>query len=251
MEVNKKGKDHFSPPTEKLIILLAEEHPLTAKIEKKSLEESGFETILVHSMAEILVQVENTKIDILMIDMNFQWDSSPKHNSISKIKQISLSSEIKIILTSVVPIEKKVSKTLIKMIDLTMIKPMTKNKMVQEIKKLFSLEIRKNHRMMSELKATIVCENRIFRNKMIDISENGFHLDDKNDLLKLNIGSVLKIKLEVPNYQNPMVIMAIVVRKSEQGYGIKITDISLENRMIISKYIQKNCPIKRKEIFYF
>ena len=64
-----KNINEKSAPFEKLIVLLAEEHPLSAKIQQKGLEEGGFQVLLVKTWDEMTTHLKKEKIDILMLEL--------------------------------------------------------------------------------------------------------------------------------------------------------------------------------------
>lgn len=231
---------------DKLVVLLAEEHPLTAKIQKKELEEGGFKVYSVKTEDEILKIVQNEKIDILLIDYNFS--KKKDFAFISKIKNISLNSKIKIMLTSVT--SSKIKPSLLNKVDLFIVKPIPKTKMIQELKTLAFQDIRKHERINVKLKATLYIDNKIYKSKIIDISKSGLHLEDKEQKIGEPIGTVIKIALELPKYKFPILLNSILIRKTPDGHVLKILNISLESKNKISKFIEKNWKGEHLEIYY-
>lgn len=232
----------------KLVVLLAEEHQLTAKIQKKGLEDGGFLVYLAKTHAELLKQIKSQKIDLLMVDSHFCQNDMQKHAQ--KIRQNSLNPQIKIVLTSVASSFENVKRKISDKVDLFMEKPILKEKMIRELKKICSRQARNTDRIILDLTATIYIQNKILSGKIIDISNSGVHLEDKDKKLKQMIDSALKIDIELPNYKHPVTLTGIVVRKTLEGYGLKILKISLKNKEKIRRFIEKNGYGKHLETYY-
>jgi len=233
-------------PQDKLVVLVAEEHALTAKIQKKSLEESGFAVLLAKTPAELFNQVQNQKIDLLMADVAFSKTNIA--NSIARIKRVSLNSQVKIVLTSIA--SQKIKQSLGNKIDRCLVKPIAQDKLVRELKKLFFQPTRRFERIAVDLNADIIMEEKIFYARVVDISNTGLHLADNNLKIPKSLGSILKIEIELPKYKQPILLTAVVVRKTAEGYGLKIMNISLENKKKLAKFIEKNGFGTHLETYY-
>ena len=134
--------------------------------------------------------------------------------------------------------------------DLFITKPIPQEKLIHELKKLSSQNIRVTDRIFAELQSSIYIDNKVYKNKLIYISESGFFLGNENNKIKKILGSILKIELELPKYKNPILFNAIIVRKTKDGYGLKITDISNENKLKLAKFIEKVGLKKEISIYY-
>jgi response regulator RpfG family c-di-GMP phosphodiesterase len=229
-----------------LSVLLAEEHPLSAEIERKNLELAGFSVYITNTLNETLHFLTQNKVDLLIADKNFSRKNIQTY--LNKIRDTSLNSNIKIILYSVK--EQKIQKPNIEKPDLYLIKPIAKERLIQQIKTLFLLKIRNTNRILVNLETKIEIEKNNYQGEITDICINGFHFINKKSRIKKHIGTLLKAEINLPRFKKPIIVTGVLIRKTIEGYGVKILDISNENSKKLKKYIEQKGKGTYLETYY-
>lgn len=234
--------------SDKLVVLLAEDHPLTAKIEGKSLEDGGFRVQIAQNFEELIKHIEHHKVDVLMIDSLF--DKKDIINSLYKIRNVSLNSSLKIIVTGILKSQKSIRNPNQNKYDLFVLKPIQHSKLIDEIKQLFMMSARKSDRIPVELISRICFDNKSIEGKVIDIGKHGIHFQECTQKIKKHLGTTVKLEIDLPRYKKPVILTGILIRKTKEGFGIKSLNISKESKEKLDKFLAKNGRGIHLETYY-
>ncbi len=234
---------------DKVVVLIAEEHPLSAKIEKKSLEEGGFHVLLAKSWDDLFQCIIHKKIDILLLDIHFIKQKN-KISPLELLKKSSLNSNLNIVLTTVETPNADERKSLLKIANKIIEKPIQKNELIEKLKFITDKECRISKRVLAELEATVIDGNKIYKNRLFDISETGFYLVEEDKKIKRILGSTIQLEIILPRHKHPVIFNASIIRKTDLGIGLKIINISTENKEKFIKYIQKLSKSKKVNLYY-
>ncbi len=226
-----------SEAEEKIQVILAEEHPFTAKLAKKALAEGGIEVHIASSERNLLELVKKIKIDIVMVDIKFNKQKNLEF--LHHIRPESINKEIKIILTSATPVKRQLSPLIKAQIDLYLIKPVPQIKMIEKIKKLMKKKIRGSPRVKLNFPIVVFSDERKIHTKVRDISISGLHIEDKNNRLAIEIGQVLTVHMSLPLYKKPLVLKGRIVRLTDEGAGLKLLNMSALQKNKIAKTVEE------------
>ncbi len=134
--------------------------------------------------------------------------------------------------------------------DLFLVKPLPRHSMIQELKKLAKQDFRKSIRTKCHIPFTIIFNNNIFQTFAIDISTEGSHLLDKENKLNAYVGMELNFEFMLPKTPELIKAKGIIVRITEEGFGLKFNNISKSDKNKIEDYISKN-SLEVKSIHYY
>ena len=97
---------------------------------------------------------------------------------------------------------------------------------------------RKSDRKLCDISINYASKNRIYSDKITDISKNGLFIETKG---YLKIGEEVALCFNLPGYDRPFKFKGKIVRSNQRGYGIEYKEIkpyiaemlaSLINRII-------------------
>ncbi|KAB8038013.1 response regulator [Silvanigrella paludirubra] len=232
----------------KIHLLLLEEHSFVASLEASSLTKAGFQVTLANSLDEMNKSLIHEKIDIVIMDYFFQRGKAVKEIKNAKLK--SLNKNVRFVISSVQNTQevKDISNTYHG--DLFLVKPIARQSMIQELKKLAKQDFRKSVRTKCNIPFTIFFKNNIFQTFAIDISSEGSHLLDKENKLNAYVGMELNIEFMLPKTPELIKAKGIIVRITEEGFGLKFNNISKSDKHKIEDYISKN-SLEVKSIHYY
>lgn len=116
-------------------------------------------------------------------------------------------------------------------------KPIDENKFLETILKYIPLKIRKDKRVDLKTNCNFVFEGSQHKGETKDVSISGIFLETE---VPLEIGSHLEISFSIPLNGNKKEIKsdAIVIRKSQNGYGLGFFEISEGAKVFLEEFIK-------------
>lgn len=116
-------------------------------------------------------------------------------------------------------------------------KPIDENKFLETILKYIPLKIRKDKRVDLITNCNFVFEGGQHKGETRDVSVSGIFLETE---IPLEIGSHLEISFSIPLNGNKKEIKsdAIVIRKSQNGYGLGFFEISEGAKIFLEEFIK-------------
>ena len=235
-------------PNPKLTVLLGDEHSLSASMEGLVLTQAGFSVKHAKSIEEIIKMISDEKIDIVILDYLFQKGQALK--KIVQAKKISLNPKIRFVVTSVVNSEEYKDDIFQNNADLFLLKPSPKRKLIEELKKLSKVEFRKSLRVKCNIPFKVKKEDKYFETYVIDISADGLHVIDQENKIDPIIGMELEFEFLLPKSEDLLKAKGSVVRFTDEGFGIKFTEITKITKEKINKYVLNN-SIEMKSSHYY
>ena len=203
MTVVKKNNHQTSiNPIKKLNVLLIEEHSMVAKLEKSYLSKGGFEVKVATTLQEMFDALSLFNIQVVILDYHAFKEQGI--HEISNAKKLSFNKNVKFIVTSVVKFEELNNKSFQENCDNFILKPITKGRMIEEVKKISNMSYRKSLRIKSKLNILVRFNDRYLKTYSIDISEDGVHLADKKNIITPHIGYDLDLEIILPNSSKPI-----------------------------------------------
>ncbi len=235
-------------PNPKLKLLLGEEHTLTSSIESLGLKHAGFDVKQASSINEILAILEQEKIDIVMMDLLFQKGLGIKN--IILAKKISLNPKVRFVISSVINSEDNKAELLNCNADLFLTKPMPRNKMIEELKKVTKTEFRKSERTKCLIPFKIKKENNHYETYISDISADGLHVLDQNNHINPFLGMELEFEFILPKSDEILKAKGNVVRFTDEGFGVKFSNYSANTRAKIQQFVLTNSTEMKASHYY-
>ncbi len=247
MQVVKKLRNHPKSP-KKISLVLAEEQHFSGKLQKINLSSGGFTVHLVNSPSDLLSYISENTVQVIMIDVHFHAEGDV--NYLFEIKRKSLNKDIKIILTSVLPLRNIIDVRVKKYVDLFVVKPMPRVVLIEKIKKIVDAPIRQALRYKVNYPILLQMENEKVTLRVIDMSTNGLLIEDKKRAVSIDSNDDLKLELMLPTYKSRIKFKGKVIRFTKEGFGLKITKISEESLTKIEKTLERENQNKDGQIYY-
>lgn len=235
-------------PNPKLKLLLSEEHTLTSNIECFALNKSGFDVKQACSVEEMLNILEQEKIDIVMFDYLFQKGLGVK--KIIQAKKISLNPKVRFVVSSVLNCEEYRQEIHNNNGDLFLLKPIHKNKMIEELKKVTKIDFRKSPRTKCNIPIKIKNSGHYFHAFLLDISADGIHVIDKDNLINPILGMELEFEFSLPQSDEKLTAKGSVVRFTEEGFGVKFKFFDKNTKLKIAQFVENNSNEMQSSHYY-
>ena len=81
---------------------------------------------------------------------------------------------------------------------------------------------RKSDRKLCDISINYASKNRIYSDKITDISKNGLFIETKIDL---KVGEEVALCFNLPGYNRPFKFKGKIVRSNQRGYGVEYNEI--------------------------
>ena len=243
----------MSPPEADLqpLILLVDDHHVTAEIERSYFGSVGFRVVLATNSQDVERIVREQDVDLIMIDVSFARDQGLK--LVSHIKKQARNAHLKIIVTSVVGLPALRKNAEDAGADQFLTKPAPRPKILREIKRLTDQKARGGERVKQELHIQYSFENKNEAALTLDLSIDGVHLAHFGKSLQNkypSVGSSISLTLDLDPKEKPLVVTGQVVRHTQEGFGVKFDELSKNSRRILDKYTLKFSMEHRASQFY-
>ncbi len=239
MPVVKKLNNPVSESTYgKLNVLVADDHDITTNLEVNILLQAGFLAYQASTIDEMKYVLSHEKIDIVLMDHGFKKGQGI--HEIKNAKSKSKNSKVRFLITSVQAHEDIKENAYINHCDFFLVKPLPKAILIQEIKKLAKQDYRRSERVICSIPFIVIKEQNVYETTAIDISDDGSHLLDKEKKINPYVGLELAIEFILPKTSDIIKSKGLVVRITEEGFGLKFQNISENDKIIIKNYILTN-----------
>lgn len=236
MPVVKKLNNSIQESTYGMLnILIADDHSMSANLEGNSLKMSGFLITIVSTIDDMKRVLSLEKIDIVIMDYYFKKGQGIQE--IKRAKSKSRNSKVKFLVTSIQGDEDIKKNAYANHCDLYLVKPMPRPTYILEIKKLAKQQYRQVERVKCNIAFTVINGQDIHETTAIDISSDGAHLLDKGSKINPSVGLELSMEFSLPKISDIIKTKGIIVRITEEGFGLKFQDISARDKDKIKHYI--------------
>jgi DNA-binding response OmpR family regulator len=232
----------------RLNILVADDHTMTADLEADTLRKSGFLVHKVSTIDEMKHTLGREKIDIVLMDYSFKKGQGIQE--IKKAKSKSKNSKVKFLVTSVQSYDDIKENSYENQCDLFLIKPIQRSILIQEIKKLAKQDYRRTERLKCDIPFIVINGQNVYETVAIDISSEGTHLLDKESKINPYVGLELSLEFILPKTSEIIKVKGLIVRITEQGFGIKFHNISENDKNKIKNYILTSSVNVRSVHYY-
>ena len=165
-------------------------------------------------------------------------------------KNKSRNSKVRFLVTSVQTHEDIKENAYANHCDFFLVKPLPKAILIQEIKKLAKQEYRRSERVICNIPFIVINEQNVYESTAIDISADGSHLLDKEKKINPYVGLELAIEFILPKTSDIIKSKGLVVRITEEGFGLKFQNISENDKNKIKNYILTNSVSMRSVHYY-
>ena len=248
-------------------ILLVDEHALTAEIERKYLASVGFEVVLATEAEQAATKVAAEPFDLIMIDTSFRGDKGA--DTLALLKKRSCNPEIKSIVSGLSfppPLKRKVREA---GADEIFVKPVPRQQMLREIKKLTARESRGTERIHHSLSLVLKWDNSVYNCRTLDVSAEGVHLSElggsgsakaggrsgapatgSDSAKRPPIGSQVEMDIQLTDNEFLTKVQGEVMRHTTEGFGVRFLKLKKTDQKKLDKYILKHSLEQAASHFY-
>jgi CheY-like chemotaxis protein len=232
---------------EQPLILLVEEHKITADIERDYFLGAGFRILVAHTVDEMRTLVAENSVDLLMIDVGFGRDKGLL--LLEQARRSGKNPGMKVLVSSVVGSPEIRSAAMKAGADGFLAKPAPRPKILKEIKGLVSQKSRDSERIRKNFEVEVAVKNGApLRLQSLDLSEDGIHLQAVSDFPA--VGSSVSLTLHLPECADPVVLDGVVVRHTAEGLGVKFVAVSRSAKRHIDKFLLAHTMEGRATAYY-
>lgn len=235
---------------QKTRILLVDEHPITAEIERTYLISVGFEVALASDIEDALAKIKSASFDLVMIDVNFRGDKGVE--TLKALKKQSQNSALKSIVSGLAfppPLKKKVREA---GADEIFIKPVPRQQVLKDIKRLTEGIVRGTERIAHSLRLVLRWGQDIQSCHTLDVSSEGLHLttEQKAGGIKPKIGTQVEMDIQLTDKEALSRVLGEVVRHTSDGFGVRFQKLKKADQKKLDKYILKHSLEHAASHFY-
>lgn len=232
------------------ILLLVDDHPLTAGIERNYFVGVGFQVILCSSPSEVEQTVRQTPVDLMIVDVNFAKNRGLE--MVKFAKSHACSPSLKILVTSVIG-SPEVRKSVLKSgADELLLKPAPREKILRSIKRLTSLKSRDGERVKQNFSCVLWIKNQEFQANTLDLSADGVHIGTlaNHPNSRPEIQSEIEISIQSEPKEKPIVLAGTVVRHTDVGFGVRFSEMNKPTKRALDKLLLKFSMNQKMSHFY-
>ena len=102
--------------------------------------------------------------------------------------------------------------------------------------KVLSEDQRKSDRKLCDISVNYAAENRIFSDKIKDISKNGIFIESDRSL---KVGEEVALSFTLQGYDRPFKVKGKIVRSNQLGFGLEFRDIKPYIAEMLSALIER------------
>ena len=221
----------------KLNVLIVDDQSMVANSLANTLLHLGFNAKVTDKIDEMKKILSLDKVDVAL--MEYAYRNGQGLEEIKNAKLKSKNSKVKFVVTSANGAHEIKDNAITHQCDLFLVKPISSHDLAAEIKKVAKQEYRKAERVKCHIAFKVVRSEIEFNTFASDISTDGAHLLDENHSINPNIGEEIVVKFTIPKVLEDINITALVVRLSNNGFGIQFKTITqLEKNKIKLHIIQ-------------
>lgn len=248
MAAAEKLDEKISPATQ-ASVLVVDDHPVTADLERAYLASVGFKVFVASSAAQVMKIVRNEQIDLMIIDLQFEKGAGA--TVLKSAKRSSANADIKVIATSVVgtPATKRAAEEAGS--DSFLLKPAPRPKVLKELKALTSLKSRDTERVKKKLLLTYHIKGKLCSAATLDISADGVHLtpSGKSKFMP-DVGTEIVLTLPLAENSKALTIDGTVVRHTAEGFGVRFAELGKVAQRQLDKFILTHSLEQKTSKYY-
>lgn len=219
----------------KINVLIVDDQSMVANSLARSLLQSGFNAKVTNKIDELKKILNLEKVDVVLMEYEFRNGQGIEEIKNAKIK--SKNSKVKFIVTSPTSEHEKKDHAITNDCDLFITKPISIQDLSTEIKKIAKQEYRKAERVKCHIPFTVSILTKKFETFASDISTDGVHILDTDHVISTKIGDEVGLKFTIPKVLEEVNCIGIIVRLSNNGFGLRFKDITLQQQNRIKQYI--------------
>ncbi|WP_158997775.1 response regulator [Pigmentibacter ruber] len=207
----------------KLNVLLVDDQSMVANSLATALLHNGFNVKVTDKIDEMKKIVNLEKVDVVI--MEYAYKNGQGIEEIKNTKLKSKNAKIKFIVTSNDSRHEIKDNALNHQCDLFILKPFSIQDLSAEIKKIAKLEYRKSERVKCYIPFNVLKSANNYDTFATDISVDGTHLLDNDKIISPKIGEEIELKFTIPKILEEVKCKALVVRLSNNGFGLQFKDL--------------------------
>ena len=206
-------------------VLIVDEFSLTAEADRSFLNKEGYRAISIQNILDVPTLLSEIPLEAIIIDYN------PKkiqdlNKILSKIRKLKHHPKI------IMSINQFTSKERIKInedfIEGFIYKPIQKNRYLDQIKRALTTPLKKEAQGTSKCISLLIHYNKEeIKAETLDLSIAGIYLKKSKKSLPLNT----YLEIEIALQKNKLRIGGHVVLETEDGYGIRFSDLGFQNEI--------------------
>ena len=238
--------DHGPQPSQTQV-LIAEDQPLSADMERAFFTGMGFGVDVVSTPREAEAAAKKKSYDLFMVDINFCKKKGI--NTIQMVKQSSRNQNLKIVARSVLAHPTLKKQTLHAGAHAFVVMPAPRPALIHEVKKLLDDASRVAERVNQRLEVRLQLGAAHLLGSTLDLSADGAHISLTNGRHSLlPCGTKTEIILKWSGKE--LHIEGEIVRHTPEGLGVRFQNIARADKKILDQYLSSVSVEQRASTYY-